>query len=278
MSLKDSSIVKLWKDPEFSGSFQSAKAFQSAVFFEKKIHLSLHRIYKILSKLPEFLTLIKPMRHFNRRNYSSVHGFFKLVQIDVALMFKFGIYSNFFVAVDVFSHKIFAQTMRNKTIKEVQICVNKIFNSVNLWPESVQSDRGKEFTGKELVKLFSDHGTYFTFKKKKKKASFAEWAIYRIKKVLYSEMYSKKSRNWPSMLSQIVKNINDTPSPSLNYLRPSQISSPLDDYIVDQSKPYIPQKWQNKIKKDDFKVGDVIILDKRKQNFDKSYKLRVRKN
>lgn len=62
MSLNEKEIQDLWKDSSFTGSFQSAKAFQSALIFDKGIHIPLNRIYHALAKIPEFLVLIKVSR------------------------------------------------------------------------------------------------------------------------------------------------------------------------------------------------------------------------
>lgn len=282
MSLTDSEIQLLWKDKEFNGSFQSARAFQHAIHFEKNIHIPLNRIYKVLSKLPEFLMLMKPMRHFDRRSYSDVHGFFKLVQIDIALMFPYKEYKNFLLIVDVFSHKIFTKSLKSKTAHETTQAIKDIFDEVGMTPECVQSDKGLEFTSPTTQKYMKNNNIYFRGKSGDKKASMAEWGIFKVKKLLYTEMYSRHTKNWPKILPTVVNKINNTESPSLNFLKPAEISSPADDYKVDRKKKFNPPPWQsfqeniNKYsKKGDLSIGDTVLLDNKKMSFTKSYKPQV---
>ena len=43
------------------------------------------------------------------------------------------------------------------------------------------------------------------------------------------------TENWPKFLQKVVKAINDTPNAAIGYLKPSQITSNLDDPKVDQA-------------------------------------------
>lgn len=282
MSLSEEEIQSLWKNADFTGSFQSAKAFQSALIFDRDIHIPLNKIYKALSKIPEYLVLIKPMRHFDRRNYGSNHGFMKLVQIDLALMFQYRSYKNFLVLVDVFSHRIYGEAMTSKTASETVQKMEKIFKEIGMYPELIQSDMGAEFRSPLTQDYFKQKKIYWHGKTGIVKASVSEWAVFRIKKVLYAEMMTKQTKNWPRLLKEVIQKINNTPSPSLNFLRPSEISSPEDDRLVDEKKPFKPMSWremrQNSIdyeRKGYFHEGETVILDNKKKNFDKSYKPRV---
>lgn len=272
-NLNEKELISLWKDDSFSGSFQSARIFQNALLFEKKIHIPLKDIYKALSKIPEYLLLIKPIRNFERRSYDEVHGFFKLVQADVAIMYPFKGFKNFLIVVDVFSHHIFIHLMKSKSKKEVIEGFQKIFDRFGN-PEECQTDSEREFTCNETKKFFFDRKIYLKAKKNELKCSYAEWGIYRIKKLLYTEMYSKKTRNWPKIISNVVQKINDTPSPSLNNLKPSDLSSPLDDWKLEK---HLKPGSKNTDLASDFQVGDIVILDNPKKNFEKSYKPRVSK-
>lgn len=141
---------------------------------------------------------------------------------------------------------------------------------------------GKEFMSKPAQDYFKENNIYFRAKTSDKKASVVEWSIYRIKKVLYAEMYSLETRNWPNLLTKVVDKINDTPSPSLNFLKPSDIKSPADDYKVDLKKTFKPTPWRSytessdKYKEDgDLSIGDTVIVDLKRKNFEKSYLRRV---
>lgn len=207
------------------------------------------------------------------------------MHIDIGLMFQYKTSRNFFILVDVFSHRIYAELLEDKTAEATIRAMDKIFKEIGMFPEICQSDKGLEFRSPKTQQYFKKHNIYWKGKSSGAKANYAEWGVFRVKKVLYAELYSKETKNWPKLLKPVVDKINDTPSPSLNYLKPSQISSPADDYLVDRYKSYKPESWkkihQNILdyeKKGKFKIGDVVIMDDPVRNFTKSYRVRVSKH
>lgn len=75
--ITDNEILKLWKNPLFSGSFRGVKTFQTCLKLEKDIDISERRLYNILKKEPIFLihqnspkTLTR--RHLNLNNYGEL--------------------------------------------------------------------------------------------------------------------------------------------------------------------------------------------------------------
>lgn len=222
------------------------------------------------------------MKHFDRRSYDPIHGWFKVVQVDLALMFAYKGYKNFLVLVDVFSHRIYGEPMKSKTAVETVKIMEKIFKEVGYTPESIQSDKGLEFRCGYTQDFFKKNKIYWHGKTGTVKASVSEWAIFRIKKVLYAQLMTDRTKNWPRLLKGVIERINNTPSPSLNFLKPSQINSPEDDHLVDEKKPFNPMSWremrQNSLdykKKGYFHEGETVILNNKHSNFVKSYKPRV---
>ena len=116
----DSEILKLWHDPSFSGSFRGVRTFQRLLKTDLNINISEERLSNILKTDTLFLIHQRPKRNFDRRKYN-VHFYGQLVQIDLAFMFPDETTKEryFLLAIDVFSFKIFAEPLKDKSSEAV---------------------------------------------------------------------------------------------------------------------------------------------------------------
>lgn len=130
----------MWSDPKFPASFEGASTFQRALVHYKNIKISLRRIYKVLGSIPEFVMQIKKVNNFPRRHYSDVFGFGKIFQADLAEMPPSENKKYILVMVDVFSHKIFARALMDKSSKKVKEAFEDIFKTVQT-PEKLETDK-----------------------------------------------------------------------------------------------------------------------------------------
>ena len=87
MSVSDEEILKLWRDPNFAGSYRGVRAFQTLLKTDLNIDASEQRLLNILKTDPLFLMHQTPKRHFQRRKYN-IHFYGELVQMDIAFMFS----------------------------------------------------------------------------------------------------------------------------------------------------------------------------------------------
>ena len=71
--ISDEEILKLWKDPDFEGSFRGLKTFQSVLKLNLNIDVSTKRLHKIFSEEPIYLIHQKRpkiiRRHYYLHNY-----------------------------------------------------------------------------------------------------------------------------------------------------------------------------------------------------------------
>lgn len=58
--VSDEDLLKLWRDPTFSGSYRGIKTFQILLKTDKNIDVSENRLYKVIKKDPIFLIHQKP--------------------------------------------------------------------------------------------------------------------------------------------------------------------------------------------------------------------------
>lgn len=285
--ISDNLLRKLWTDPEFPGSFQSAVIFAKDLEFEKGIKVSLRRIYKALSQIKDFQKSVRSIKKFDRRSYfPNVRGFWNLIEADLAIMPYYNRNRYILVVIDVFSRRIYTRILTSKKPFKVIGGIQSIFDEVGIKPSIFQADRGLEFTSKETQEFFEKNNIRFNEKIGPYKAAMAEWAVGKIKKVLYTQMRYEKTNNWPSLLQAVVLRINKTPMKKLNWKRPIDFASNWDDKNIPLPEPVnlkelLKNQKQYEKKKTSLKIGDKVLLDeyifRKHTNFPKGYHLQVSK-
>lgn len=139
--ISDQTILDLWKDPEFSGSYRGIKTLQLLLRTDKNIEISEHRLYKILRTDPTYLIHQKVSRNFPRRHVM-VSSYGELVQADLAVMFEYLNYKYFLLLVDVFSSKVFVRPLKSKDSKTVAMALEDIFNEFGAKIYKLETDQG----------------------------------------------------------------------------------------------------------------------------------------
>ena len=287
-SVSDEEILKLWHDPSFFGSFRGVRTFQKLLKTDLNIDVPESRLLQIFKTDPLFLIHLRPKRKFRRRAYT-VNFYGQLVQIDLAYMFPdsdtHAIY--FLLAIDVFSFKIFAEPLKDKSAEAVLKALNFIFRQFKQPIYEIQADRGKEFVAKPVKKFFKEHKVVFSPKYGKNKASFAEYGILLVKKKLYLLLRSQMKHTWVSFLPKVVESLNNTPLKRLGWLTPNSIHNEASSVLVRNAKKkynilenklptYQVQKLNEKNYSGDLKQGDYVYVDFVEKLFDKSFDVSVR--
>ena len=280
--LSDEELMELYRDKTFPGAYSGARNFQMFLKMDKNENVSLRRIYDLLKKEPHYIISQRPIRKFPRRKFD-VGGYGQLLQTDLAFMFEKNGYKFILVVVDVFSQKIWAVPLKDKSTREVRPAFEKIFEEANTPITEIQSDQGTEFTG--LREFFKQKKILFRLKYGKNKASWAEHAIYLIKRKMYQMMRAEISDNWLNYLPYAVNALNQRHLRALGFMSPSDIKSELDDALVRKAQeennvavyhqPNYKEQNQNqedyKNSTNPFQVGQHVYLDNKEQVFNKSF-------
>ena len=169
----DDKILNLWKGkPENFGAFSGLRTFKNSLN-EYGVDKNIHYIQKLFqNKNPSYSMSVRLPRTFPRRKYIATSGYGESVQTDLAFMNDFAGRIGFIVVVDVFSRKIFASPISNKTSAHIEDKLEHIFNNeLKKYPSSCASDNGGEYQG--LKGYFHDHNIQFHIKQGKIKAGFA---------------------------------------------------------------------------------------------------------
>lgn len=80
--LSDEEIHKLWKSPEFDGSFRGLRTFQILLKTNLNESVSIKRLHNILSQDATYLIHQRTVKKFPRRKYY-VHSYGELCQMDI---------------------------------------------------------------------------------------------------------------------------------------------------------------------------------------------------
>lgn len=163
---------------------------------------------------------------------------------DLAHMYPFNQYNFFLLLVEAFSRKLFTQCLKTKSKSEVQRALKDIIMQNNLIIENFQSDAGREFVSQK--DFFQANKIHFTVMSGKNKAALAEAAIGRVKLHLYKALRSSGTKDWPSLLPQIVDNLNKTPLLQLGWRTPASIKSLLDEPRVCEEQRRVMQEMDMK--------------------------------
>lgn len=129
---------------------------------QKKIKLK--DIKKFLSTQRNY-TLYKQSTAKNVRNAYKIFTIDQLWEMDLISIpslskFNSGIIHSL-VCIDVFSRFAFVRTLQSKQPREVVKCLMNIFKTSNRQPHTIQSDAGKEFTGKEMQLFLKNRNIEF---------------------------------------------------------------------------------------------------------------------
>ena len=284
--VSDESLLKLWRDPSFSGSYRGIKTFQILLKTDKNIDVTEKHLYQVVKNDPIFLIHQRPIRNFDRRSYD-VRYYGETVQADLAFMFPYNNFQYFLLVVDCFSLKIFAQPLKTKSSPVTGEAFENIFEAFDAPIHVLETDRGKEFIG--CKKLFKKHNIYYKSKFGQNKANYAEWAIFIIKRKLYMLLRGTLSQDWVKYLPQVVKSYNHTPSKKLGGLAPETIHSEIDSVRVSEAQkksrikvyhePNFHQQQENQANydksKSTLKEGTYVYLTTNEDLFAKSYDVKV---
>jgi len=164
-------ILKLWKDPNWFGSYRGIKTFQYLLKTDKNIDISEKKLYNILRNEHLYLIHVQQKKNFPRRKYD-LNCIGELIQCDVGFMYEFKDYKYFLLIIDCYSLKIFVYPLKTKSAVSVFDKFQEFVNSFSSQIYVVQTDQGQEFS---LCKKYcKENQIIFQNKFGKNKANFAE--------------------------------------------------------------------------------------------------------
>lgn len=138
--ISDEEILRLWKSPDFEGSFRGLKKFVLLLKTNLNIHVSESRVLKVLSQDPIFITHQRRRVKIKHRHFYLSHVG-QVVQADISYMFSRNLYRYFLVVVDCYSNRLYTKALRNKKSGTVATALRSIFDQFQAPIEKFETDR-----------------------------------------------------------------------------------------------------------------------------------------
>lgn len=282
-------IIKKWRDPSYRGCFSGIGTLTKLLNEDFKKDFTREEVVQALRTQPAFINRINRKQTPHNRHYT-VQDSFDTWQLDIAFMKKFKKYVGFLLCVDVASRRMFTRVVTNKSASTISQTLKDIIKNDCNWfsPQKIITDSGKEFEG-EFAAFLRQHNIYHSKIKTFVKASIAERYIGIVKQRLFKAMDSLNTKDWPSLLSNIVKAINSTGNKAIGGLKPITIKTPHDNIklreALKKSGSKEPTHWYDHIKNQEkyeknpanIQVGDLVLSNINKgERFRKGYQWKVK--
>ena len=207
-------------------------------------------------------TLHRPVRYrFSRRKTYGLAKF-ETLQADLADYSRYkndnNGYTFLLVCVCCYSRYLFVRPVKNKTNAEVIRAFKSIFEEMGRAPQFLVTDKGREFTGKEMRTFLNRLGIYLHHPSSpENKAAMAERMQRTLKGRLERAMYHKSSRRYITYLQDIASGINHTVNRSIKM-------APADVDVL----PEEPEPEKKKVR---FAPGDLVRISMTRGPFAKGY-------
>jgi len=214
-------------------------------------------------------TLHKPIRHKFQTRRVIVSSIDDQWQADLVDMQKYKTQNkniNYILTViDVFSKYAWAIPIKNKTGYEVAQAFQTIFKE--RVPRKIHTDKGLEFINKPTQELFKKHEIHWFATENETKAQVVERFNRTLKSKMWKYFTQNKTMKWTDILPNLIKNYNSSYHRSIK-MTPKQGS------LSENSKTVYTNLFptlHNKLKKQNFHVGDRVRISRKHKDFRKGY-------
>lgn len=215
-------------------------------------------------------TLHKPARINFKRNRYIVNNIDQYWQADLNDMRGLAPYNDkvqyILAVIDVFSKYGFMVPLKNKSGSSVKKAFEQIFLKSGRKPENLQTDKGTEFTSRNVTSFLKNNDVnFFTTKNPDVKASVIERWNRTIKTKMWRYLTFKNTYRYVDVLENLVETYNNTTHSTIK-MAPEEVS---DKNVL--------QVWQNLYRKNmtkersKFKLGDFVRISKERKTFEKGY-------
>lgn len=260
MGKQEKKLSSSYYDVEGVGSYGGVRPLS------KKTKIKPERVKDWLQTQDTY-TLHKPVRYKFPRRKTIVSGPGQQWQADLVDVSRLARHNHgikyLLTCIDVFSKKAWVVPLKDKSGTSLV----KAFDSIeDPLPRSLQTDKGTEFTNRNLQRWLKDKGVhFFTTENEDIKASIVE----RFNRTLKSKMWRYFTKNdtstYVDVLQKMVNVYNHTPHRSIGM-------APLDVSSKNKRRVWFrlyadPVEY----KEPDLKVGDTVRISKARRTFKKGY-------
>jgi len=262
-------LKKIYYNPSDPGGYGSAKSLYTAA---KTVNpnLKLLDVENFLSKQKTY-TLHKTLKKGKQFRKTIVHGTNDTHQadlVDVHNIARENRGHNFILTnIDVFSRKAAAVAIKQKSNAQVVRGFKKIHSKMGI-PKKLQTDKGKEFLGKEVQSYFKKKGIHHYSSNSQYKAALAEIFNKSLRRAMFKYFTRENTLTYLDVLDKLVNSYNNR----FHRVIETTPNKAAGLNSKDEHKLWIKQfasarKRDLKIPK--YKVGDPVRLAVLKRTFEK---------
>ena len=281
MDPKDEKYLhKLYYDPKSKAAFAGAdKLWRSLRAAGRKI--TRRQLNDWLSQQDVHTSHHPIVRRFARKQVITrgIDDVWDADLMDMATLAQFNDGISFIgIFIDIFSRKLYAIPMKDKSTSETLRALKQAMVQSESQPETLRSDAGKEFVGRQVKDYLADREIYQQIAKNEHKANYAERVIRTIKKRIFKYLYSKKSKRYIDVLQDLVDGYNNSYHTGIKCV-PSSVTKENQHTVWVQQYIPNPQKKKKKNKKKNstkaiqfrFEVGDLVRISNIRTPFSRGF-------
>jgi hypothetical protein len=264
-------LKQIYFNPSHPAAFSGIDKISKFLSERGKYHFTREEIKKWLQSQEVHSTNLLP-KYFTKRRKVIVPYIDYMWDVDTASLQDYAKenegFGYFMLAIDIFSRFVWCVAIKTPSGNQVKKAFTSIFHSKRL-PERVRTDKGSEYTNREVEKYFKENDIIHFVTQNEVKANFAERAIQSIKGKIMRYMRAKQTRVWFNQLENIVKSYNKTYHRSI---KQSPISVTKEDenkiwnILYPMSKVSLPKVLHYR-----FNVGDIVRISKLRVPFQRYY-------
>jgi hypothetical protein len=264
----DTLLMSIYYKPSHPASFASIeKLYQAAI--KKDPSIDREFVEKWLSIQPTYASF-KPVRGKLKRRKVIVRGVQHQYQADLLDLLQYHKsnegYKYLLTVIDCFSRKGWAVPLKTKKGSEVVQAFKKVFSQLGK-PKKMQTDRGSEFYNEPVRALFNQLKIIHFSTKQSLKAQIVERFNRTLREKIKKFTSAKKSYHYVNALTDLLTAYNNSIHRSLKKFTPNQVNK----FNEDQVRQILYQKYfEEKKDQPKFKIGDVVLLVKKRKAFDKT--------
>ena len=269
-SERDKYLHSVYYNPSHPASYSGVDKLYRIIKSEGQFPITRKAIKAWLQK-QETYTLHRQVRRNHPRSRVIVSGVGKQADADLMDMTQLSTYNDGYkyvlLLIDVFSRYVWTVPIKSKTGPSTVMALKSIFKEGGK-TNKLRTDKGSEFTNREVQKFLKSQDVYHFVTQNEPKANFAERAIKTIKMKLYRYMTQHQTFRYIDVLRQVVDAYNNTYHRSIK-TAPSKVSSQNEAELwLQQYRKPQRQEPQEKFK---FKIGDWVRISFLKKPFDREY-------
>lgn len=268
---KENYLKQIYFNPSRPASFGGIDKLNQYVKEKGKYKISRKEIKNWLQSQEVHSTNLLP-KYFTRRRRVIVPYIDYMWDIDTASLLDYAKensgYGHFVLSIDIMSRFVWCVAVITPSGKQIKQALQNIFKSDRL-PERVRTDKGTEYTNKQVETFFEENDIKHFVTQNEVKANYAERAIQTIKGKIMKYMRAKQTKEWVSQLQNITTSYNNTFHRSIKQ-SPASVTkkdeNKIWEILYSLKKFPFPKKVSYKFQKD-----DIVRISKLRQPFQRYY-------